>query len=158
MDAAVGAAHLAFTRGTRELNEVDHVFALGLEVDSVDVPRASHVDLTGGHRLLGTNATVLLGRKLDVHTVLLVVAKTLGELVRQVDLLVDASHHHLDGGNRAGVGGGAGASGAAGREAERHRSGGGYSADLVLHHGCTSFGLFGEFGRCWVGRMAAILR
>src|ERR1035437_2165373 len=139
MDAAVGAAHLAFTRGTRELNKVEHVFALGLEVDGVDVPRAGHVDLTGGHRVLGTNATVLFGRKLDVHAELLVVAQTLGELVGQIDLLVDASHHHLDGGNRAGVGGRAAAcgTGAAGREAERHCSGGGHSVDLVLHHGST---------------------
>src|ERR1035437_5079776 len=150
VDAAVGAAHLAFTRGTRELNKVDHVFALGLEVDGVDVPRSGHVDLTGGHRVLGTNAAVLLGRKLDVHAELLVVAEILGELVGQVDLLVDASHHHRDGGNRAGVGGRAAASGtgAAGREADCHRSGGGHSVDLVLHHGCPSFGLSGESGRC----------
>ena len=92
---------IALARRAGELDDVDDVLALGLEVDGVDVPGAGHVHLAGGHRVLGADAAVLLGGELHVHAVLLVEAEALGELVRQVDLLVDAADHQLDGGHRS---------------------------------------------------------
>ena len=64
--------------------------------------------------VFGAHATGLLGAERDVHAVLLVVAEPLGELVGQVDLLVDAADHELDGrdgARAAALGGGAGVAG-----------------------------------------------
>ena len=101
--AAVGAAHDALARCARELHDVDDVLALRLEVDGVDVPGTGEVDLARGHRVLGADAAVLLGGELDVDAVLLVEAEALGELVGQVDLLVDTADHDLDRRHRRGA-------------------------------------------------------
>jgi hypothetical protein len=110
--ATVGAAHLPLAWSTGELNHVLDLLAFGLEVDRVDIPGACHVHLAGRHRIFGADTAVDLGRELHVHAVFLVVAEILGEVVRQVDLFVDATDHDLHGRQRrAGAGvstGGAG--------------------------------------------------
>ena len=137
-DAGGLAAHLPFPGRPAELDHVDDVLALGLEVDGVHVPGAGHVDLPGDHRGLGADAARLLGRELHVDAVLLVEAQVLGELVGQVDLLVDAADHQCHGRHAGTVahGGGIGSAGrrtaraAAGRQARREGRDAGHARDL----------------------------
>ena len=82
----------------------------------------SAIDLARHHRVLGADAAGLLGAEHDVHAVLLVEAELVGQLVGQVDLLVDAADHQRDvlGGLRA-----AGGPGRRGRGARALRRGAG---------------------------------
>src|SRR5262249_16155787 len=87
--------HLGLPGCDSELAHRLDVLARGLEFDGVVIRAGTRVDVAGDHLFLGSLAGGLVDEG-DVEVLLLEVAERVGELVWEVDLLVQTADHDLE--------------------------------------------------------------
>ena len=91
----LGRDQLDLARRLAELDDRFDELALGLQIDAVVVEADHALHRAGQHLVLGIDAGRLV-QQLDVEALVLEVAERLGELGRQVDLLLVAADHDGD--------------------------------------------------------------